>query len=122
MPQLGFCLPYDWTHRVNGMVSRCFETKRVQVHCEDFSEPEWGKKQVEELQIQGIDMMGRKFFYSYERGIAGPLCQEHFGKIQSLLKNVKEVCITGGMEWASDDAVINSKWKALETSKGLVTR
>ncbi len=118
-----YALPYDWKEGVSGIVTRCFETRFVKVHCEDFSEPEWGKKKFEELQIEGKDLMRRKFFYSYERAIPGNLCQEHFSKIHSLLRNAKEVCITGGLEWVHQhEDVTNSKWMALETRNGRVVR
>lgn len=113
-------LAYNWNARVEGVVTRCFDAGSVKVHCEDFSEPAFGKdyKNVKELQIEA----GTRFAYSYERGWPGELCEEHIRKIRSLMRNSKEVCITGVAEWNDTvENVTNAKWRALETRKGRVT-
>lgn len=98
-PRFGYSFSYKWREgSIDGTVSRCFSASDIDVHCEDFSEPKLGKKNVEELQINAKDLMGRKFFYSYEKGASGELCREHSLKIHKLLQNVKTACITGSVE------------------------
>ncbi len=120
-PSVGFSLSYNWAvGGLDGMVTRCFDSKRIEVHCEDFSEPELGKKWVEELQIRATEFMGRKFIYSYEKGIAGEVCREHLNMIRIFLQNVKEACITGVFELIDADGLTGSKWQALESRRGRV--
>lgn len=123
-PTTVFSLPYDWKDKfLEGTVTRCFASQRIQVHCEDLSEPDWGIKDRAELQIEAKDPMDRVYSYSYEHGLPGSLCREHHKKIVSLLRGVKQACITGGIEWASQDSgvnVTNAKWQALESSRGRV--
>ncbi len=122
-PTAGFSLSHDWNERLEGTVTRCFSSEKVKAQCEDFSDPSRGREKVEELQISGTDSMERKFFYSYERGVEGNLCQEHLKKISKFLRHASEVCITGGLEWvAIGERETNAKWLALETRKGRVTR
>lgn len=118
---LSFAIPYDWKNGEDGTVSRCFKVKNIKAECEDLSDPSRNKKKIAELQISAKDLMGRKFIYSYERGIEGSLCSEQLRKIKSLVKKTPEVCITGGVEWFDEnDGTTCSKWRALETAKGRI--
>jgi hypothetical protein len=122
-PVEGFSLSYDWRYGLEGVVTRCFNTRKVKFHCEDFSDPEREKKLVEELQVDAIDFWGNGFSYAYGEGISGTLCQEHFSKIRTLLKGTKQVCITGEQEKVpSGEKITIAKWRALETRKGKVER
>jgi hypothetical protein len=114
-------LSYDWSNGVDGLVTRCFSTKRIEANCEDLTEQGQGRQRIEELQIHATDYMGEKFFYSYEKGISGEVCSEHLRGIKRLKKGIKEACITGGPEWrVSGDAETNAKWRAFESLKGRI--
>lgn len=123
LPPSSYALSYDWKYSISGFVTRCFDAKDIKVDCEDFSDPKQRRTRVEELQIQAVDSMGKNFFYSYEKAIEGPLCQEHLRKIRVMLTGEKEVCITGRAEWLSkDDGTMNAKWEAFESRRGKVLR
>ncbi|NUM88742.1 MAG: hypothetical protein HUU37_06030 [Bdellovibrionales bacterium] len=119
----GFALPYNWSESLEGLVTRCFSSREIKAHCEDFSESAEGGERMEELQILAVDVMGKKFLYSYGRSVGREVCQEHLRKVRELNRGSKQACITGGVEILDDarDEMI-SKWWAFETSKGKVFR
>jgi hypothetical protein len=117
----GFSLPYDWKHdSLDGTVTRCFAANRIQVRCEDLSEPDWSIDDRAELQIVASNLTGRTYSYSYEHGLAGSLCREHLNKITSLLRGQSQACVTGIEREGRDGNMTNAKWQAFESSRGRV--
>lgn len=123
LSQEAVALSYNWSEDNDGLVTRCFDRNNIQFHCENFSTSQEKKERIAELQISATDSMGKKFFYSYEKGQSEELCIAHELKIRRLLKGSRQACITGGIEWNDKaDNSTASKWVAFETHKGRVNR
>ena len=75
----------------------------------------------EELEITAIDFYGLKRSYGYGKAIEGSLCQNHLKKINKILQNTDQVCITGDDEVFIESKETFSRWRGLETRKGKVS-
>ncbi len=108
-----------WNHSLELSITRCFKTKNTSIQCNDFSEPKLNKLNVnEELEIIAIDYYGLKRSYGYGKAIEGNLCQNHLKKINRILQNTNQVCITGDDEVSIGNNETFSRWRGLETYKG----
>jgi hypothetical protein len=110
-----------WKRDLDGEVTRCFKVKNIKVVCEDFRK-EGSKTPVEELQIDVVDYMNRRFSYAYGKAIEGFLCQGHLRGINRILKGADQACITGELETEFDTGEVYSPWEGLETRFGKVLR
>lgn len=101
----------DWKYDLRGQVTRCFQVDEVKARCEEGSE----------LDLSAQDRMGVHYSYGYGRAIEGTLCGEHVQKIKQLLTGAGQVCITGVDEVTVSGNEVYSKWKSIETSRGMVS-
>ena len=105
-----YAYPRSWKYSQIPHVTRCFDTSKVKVWCD-------GDSSELELNIVGVDGVGRSCSYSYGRMISKETCREHLGRIQSLMKNAKEICVTG-MEWEEDKKEASYRFVAFESRHG----
>lgn len=110
-----------WKFGLTTHVTRCFETKNIKFHCEDFA----GKDEKivrEELQIEASNAQSKKYIYIYGKAIEGNLCREHLKKIKLLLTSSNQACITGDGELFDDQKEVITRWVSLECRNGEVLR
>jgi len=91
----------------------------VRFTCDSYTIPDTDTISAE-LEIEAVDINGKKFSYGYGKSIEGGLCRGHLAKIQALIKNQDQVCITGDGENTLDTGEVFARWKALETRLGEV--
>jgi len=109
---LALSFPRNWKYSQIRHVTRCFDTSKVKAWCD-------GDSSSLELNIVAQDGAGRNCTYSYGRMISKEVCMEHLQRIRTLMKDSKEVCVTG-MEWEEGKKEAYYRFVAVEGNHGSV--